>query len=461
MATAITERWWKRDSAWIGSPLFNWLLCWVVLPNAAFCGMWLIGGPPRHPAIIGAGAIGLIVRASSFWVRFAGFTLALVYSTLDYISSMFNLALTSLIPSIGFMLELQPSASIEYVALGAALAATLAAAYRLLRLPANIDGTRAVAIACAVLLTTAATDHWMSKGMRGSYKRIAPAGAEFSSATGQTRLAELATGRNHVMVVMVEAMGLPRDPELRRKQFQRLLQPGVARLYTVETGTTPYYGSTTGGEIRELCGRWGDYPEFEEMERDTSCLPAQLARKGYRTAAYHSFDGAFFDRTYWYPKVGFQQARFREGLVADGAGVCPGVFPGACDRDVPAILHQRLRRAKSPQFLYWLTLNSHLPVPNDAALQTDACRDYDFRLAKEHPMICRLFRLWDDIDQGIARIALDPALPPTDILIVGDHMPPFFDRESRAEFDPERVPWILLRRKPAEAPAPVQLAAKR
>jgi len=35
--------------------------------------------------------------------------------------------------------------------------------------------------------------------------------------------------------------------------------------------------------------------------------------------------------------------------------------------------------------------------------------------------------------------------PPTDFLIVGDHMPPFTHQASRLQFDAENVPWVLLR----------------
>ena len=45
--------------------------------------------------------------------------------------------------------------------------------------------------------------------------------------------------------------------------------------------------------------------------------------------------------------------------------------------------------------------------------------------------------------------------PDADILIVGDNVPPFFHRFHRNQFEPDRVPWILLRPKPdARAPMP-------
>ena len=47
----------------------------------------------------------------------------------------------------------------------------------------------------------------------------------------------------------------------------------------------------------------------------------------------------------------------------------------------------------------------------------------------------------------------DPAAPhdnaetDADILIVGDHMPPFFQRKARERFDGDKVPWVFLRAK--------------
>ena len=42
-------------------------------------------------------------------------------------------------------------------------------------------------------------------------------------------------------------------------------------------------------------------------------------------------------------------------------------------------------------------------------------------------------------------MAMDPNLPPTDFVIVGDHMPPFFNRDARLMFDDAHVPWLILR----------------
>ena len=66
-----------------------------------------------------------------------------------------------------------------------------------------------------------------------------------------------------------------------------------------------------------------------------------------------------------------------------------GVFPGACDRDVPALLVKDLKAAEKPQFVYWI--NSHRPVPPEMSLDADDRSPISNTLAAEYPMICRHF----------------------------------------------------------------------
>jgi hypothetical protein len=46
---------------------------------------------------------------------------------------------------------------------------------------------------------------------------------------------------------------------------------------------------------------------------------------------------------------------------------------------------------------------------------------------------------------ALAKEIAKPDFPPTHILIVGDHMPPFTHQKSRLKFNPEVTPWIFLR----------------
>jgi hypothetical protein len=433
----------ERDE-WI--KLGNWLLVWLVIANAAFALMWLIGAPPRWPEIMFIGALGLVVRERSRWVQFAGFCAAMTWSVLGFVAGMFNLSIGSVLHSLQFFAELSPSQSSEYLIVAGTIAALIVIAWIALRRPQNFADTRLVLAAIIVVMLFAGLDKWMGYGMRGHYKREAVAGAPFTSAVGQSGFgASTGTAPRNLMIVVVESMGQPvGNPEMQRLLFARYRDPAVTGRFELSSGTTTYYNSTTAGEVRELCGRWGDYYELLDR-RDDSCLPARLRRQGFETSAYHTFTGGFFERATWYPHIGFERRLFGEDLVGQGLRECGGVFAGACDRDVPALLAARLKQAKRPQFVYWLTLNSHLPVPPGRNLDVDHCERTSARLAAEYPMICRQFAIWDAVDAALVKEITAADFPPTDILIVGDHMPPYFDRHHRSQFAPDRVPWLMLR----------------
>jgi hypothetical protein len=440
-----------RERLRVPPTLANWALCWVVLPNLPFAAMWLVGGPPRVIEIFATGMIGLIIRRARIWVQLPVFLALLTTSLMFFVSALFSLSVKSMFYSLRFVLELKPSASIEYIVVALSLLLTVALAFKLLRRPQDFDKPLHIVAAGGLLFAVCGVDLWASAGTRGSYRGVPSQDEPFSSAATQTRFDGLAKDGNHLLIVMVEAMGLPHDPALQAKLTRRWREADISRVYNVEFGSSPFWGSTTYGEMRELCGRWGDYHELMDAP-DGKCLPARLAAQGYRTTAIHGFDQSFFKRTKWYPNAGFQQMEFREELLGRGAEKCGGVFPGACDRDVPATIAQRLKTAKEKQFIYWLTLNSHIPVPASEQLRTKECDRFDPVLARDHAMICRLFSLWNDTNQGLAAMLTDPDLPPTDVLIVGDHAPPFFNRSQRSQFDSERVPWVLLKhRKSREA----------
>jgi hypothetical protein len=44
----------------------------------------------------------------------------------------------------------------------------------------------------------------------------------------------------------------------------------------------------------------------------------------------------------------------------------------------------------------------------------------------------------------MSTIALDPAVWPAEILIVGDHAPPMWSKRGRAQFDAGQVAWYRL-----------------
>lgn len=426
----------------------NWLLVWIVLANAAFVVLWFSGAPPRHLEIIYAGLLGLVVKRFPFPIQYIAFVGIMLFSTLKFVGGLFNLDISSLLYSLQFFAEIKPGNSIDYIAAALGILAVMGLAWRLLKRDTDFARPLLVAGAAGLFVTLAGVDLWMGKDMRGHYFRTAPAGATFGSATGDSGFATRADGKRHLVLIVVEAMGLPKDnPEMSRLLFAPLIDnAAVAARYDFRRGAVPYYNSTTAGEIRELCGRWGDYYDLVDR-KDNDCLPTKLAKIGYDTLAMHSFTGSFFKREDWYPNIGFAKREFGTDMIKDGAEKCGGVFPGACDRQIPKQIAAKLKAAEKPTFLYWLTLNSHLPVPAGLNLNVDNCERVSPFLKTEYPQICRQFAIYHDIETALASEITTADFPDADILLVGDHMPPYFDRHHRTQFDPGHVPWLYLRRK--------------
>lgn len=426
----------------------NWLLVWVLLANIGFAALWFSGAPPRHMEIVYAGLVGLVVKRFPFFVRYVSFAAMMVYSTLHFVGGLFNLNIASLLYSLQFFAEIKPGNSIDYIAAAIGIVIVMGLAWKLLRRDTDFSRPLLIAGAAGLFVTLAGVDMYMGKDMRGHYFRAAPAGAVFGSATESSDFAMRADGKRHLVLIVVEAMGVPRNnPEMSRLLFEPLTSNAAVKAhYDFRQGTVPYYNSTTAGEIRELCGRWGDYYDLLDR-KDESCLPTTLAKKGYDTLAMHSFTGSFFKRENWYPNIGFAAREFGQDMVKAGAEQCGGVFPGACDRQIPTQIAAKLKAAENPMFLYWLTLNSHLPVPSGLNLNVDNCERVSPLLKAEFPQICRQFAIYHDIQVALAKEISATDFPDADILLVGDHMPPYFDRHHRTQFDPEHVPWLYLRRK--------------
>lgn len=435
----------------------NWALIWVFMANIGFMALWFIGAPQRWWEIGVIGFTGLIAKRFPFWLRYIAFVGVMTYSVLVFIGGLFNLNISSLMHSVRFFLELKPANSYEYIGVGFALVLILGMVFQLMKREQNFSRPILIVAAGGLFIGLALADIQMGKGMRGHYKRLAPANAEFTSATGSTGFAARADGKRHLVLILVESLGAPNG----NKEIQRLMfkpykdSEAIATRYEMSEGKTLYYNSTTAGEVRELCGRWGDYYDLVD-KKDTGCMPAKLARKGYATIAMHSFTETFFKRGEWYPNIGFEKREFEKDLRDAGARRCGGVFAGACDRDIPAHIGDTLRNAKKPTFLYWLTLNSHLPVPPGLNLDVDNCQRVSPVLARDFPQICRQFTIYHDIDVALIKQITAKDFPEADILLVGDHMPPYFDRHHRTQFDPEHVPWLYLRHKDSAAPAETQ-----
>jgi hypothetical protein len=249
----------------------------------------------------------------------------------------------------------------------------------------------------------------------------------------------------NVVLILVESWGKPVAVDMERSLVRPYTDKALAERYTVGEGTVPFYGPTVAGEARELCGSAMGFrlltatqPELRE------CLPMRMKARGYHSTAVHGFSARMFDRGEWYGRIGFDEAWFRDRLQGQGLPLCPGPFPGICDAAAAEWIGEQLgRESDLPQFIYWVTLNSHLPVPVPNRVKAPpSCSEVS--ITAEEPAMCSWYQLVFNVHRSAVEMALRSTARPTVFLIVGDHAPPFSAPKLRAQFSDELVPYVLL-----------------
>jgi hypothetical protein len=417
----------------------------VFLPNAlsfaTLASIIDIGLPPRTSAIFLYGVVALSARRAPLALTWLLFVIVLAFDLVWTISLMFGLAPTELLAALDHVQRVNVFASPLYVGLLVTIGVTSVATLRLLRRRHDLlQGSvrvlfAAVLLAAAVDVLSNTSAHFHFNAMFGRNQPVTSAAdvSGFNAAAG-------ANGRN-VVVVMVESFGYLLDPAARRRIAAPLEASAITARYDVTSGHAGYFGSTTAGEMRELCGTREPYLNVAAAS-GTRCLPSRLQRAGYATLAVHGFFGEMFSRRTWYPQVGFNRALFGEELGARVARRCGNAFRGTCDADLTPLIAREAARTSGPRFIYWLTLNTHIPVsPGEARIDFGCAGD-------EHgfgvPRVCRMAELWHDLFASVAKLALDPAIAPAEILIVGDHAPPLWSKRGRGQFVPGEVAWYRL-----------------
>jgi phosphoglycerol transferase MdoB-like AlkP superfamily enzyme len=94
-------------------------------------------------------------------------------------------------------------------------------------------------------------------------------------------------------------------------------------------------------------------------------------------------------------------------------------------------------------FLYWVTLNSHVPEPAHPDLPDDGVCNTQPAL-RDSTALCSWFRLVRTVHQSIEKVALQAPSRPTVFVLVGDHAPPFGDTALAEQFSSTQVPYVLL-----------------
>ena len=439
---------------------WRWVLCWIIAPAIAVIAMWPVGGPSMAtPLAVAAMLAFFFSRREAVCLRRVGVVLIFITIGATYVTRSFNIGLTNIWRVSDYTGELNLAQAPEYVIGGILLAATLGLALWFAPKTKRFQSRDQWIMAIAMVALVINIDNAATASVRGSYKATAPAGEQIDSAMLQNDINPSTVEAKNLVVVIVESWGVPVDPHDVNLEREIWNSDQWSRKYEVAKGTSKYFGSTTNAEVREWCAVWADHNSFDFD--NSRCLTHLFRDAGFHTTAMHSFKRDFFAREEWYPKLGFEDVYFDQDLMANGARFCDGVFAGACDQDIPQQIGDILRSSKHDRnLIYWLTVNAHLPVSADPILDTETCNLGDREWGEQYSLLCRSYQVHKQVADAITIEVMRDDFPESDILIVGDHMPPFFPRSMRVRFNAELVPWIYLKAKSSDEAAEIDSITK-
>jgi hypothetical protein len=264
----------------------------------------------------------------------------------------------------------------------------------------------------------------------------------------------------NLVVVVVESWGETTNPAVGAELEAPYRQPEIQARYRVVQGTVPFFGSTVAGEGRTLCGTTISYKLLKSTSSDLqNCVPARLNAQGYHSVSLHGMSGDLFDRVHWYSSMGFQEQWFRNQFRAEGLPDCAEFFYGTCDAAIADWIGRRLAtQQKQPEFLYWVTLNTHLSLPVPSPIDGDRPCAFSPQFTNDS-QVCSWFHLEANVHRAIARMALGPQTRPTVFVVEGDHAPPFGNPSQRALFSGQNVPYLILLPRSSSQPAAQTAAA--
>jgi hypothetical protein len=249
----------------------------------------------------------------------------------------------------------------------------------------------------------------------------------------------------NLVLIVVESWGLSTDPSINKGLTEPYARQDLLDRYEVYRGNVPFHGSTIDAEAREMCGSgMGFHILIASRQELRDCLPDRLAELGYHSVAFHGMRGRVFNRSVWWDRMGLQESFFKEQLQRDGLPDCVGAYVGTCDAAIAESIERRLELpSRSPTFLYWVTLHSHLPVPIPSPFRdVFPCSQGPFN-SPQSP-ICSWYGLVANVNHSVAHLAMAKLSRPTIFVIVGDHAPPFGDPVLRSQFSWTVVPYVLL-----------------
>jgi hypothetical protein len=251
------------------------------------------------------------------------------------------------------------------------------------------------------------------------------------------------------MLIIVESFGLIKD-SLKRAAFQKDISAVFeTKNWKTNWGKTEFTGSTTRSELRELLNCVGDYRYFINADHATNFTSIFHIKKkqGYNTIAIHSYKANMFERPIWWRNIGADEVYFSEDLqLATNFQInlnYESPFTAVNDEDAFRFIQSKTS-VKGKQFVYLLTENAHLPFKG----KIDSPTSSKFFSVEKEPYLSeeaknqnkRITNFLNYVAKNLDVYKFQK------ILIVGDHMPPFLNKNDREFYSDELVPYVIVTR---------------
>ena len=243
-----------------------------------------------------------------------------------------------------------------------------------------------------------------------------------------------------ILLVVNESLGKATDPSIQKALLAPLYKYKQNYDY-IEDGGFSFVGPTVSGELRELCQKNATVMDISKVEDKefVDCLPALLRQQGYATYSVHGANGGLYDRTRWYPLIGFDHVLFENDFSK--ARDCKS-FSGKCDYDLFEPISNILV-SEEKVLLYWLTLNTHTPYDDYLFVDGFDCKIFSLEDKGE---ACLNFKQQYQFFYRLSEYVQDDRMKGVEVYIVGDHAPPIMSiKDNYSVYEDFDVSWVKFK----------------
>lgn len=238
--------------------------------------------------------------------------------------------------------------------------------------------------------------------------------------------------QRETVLVLVESWGGENEAQVRQLLSKTLLRR--IRDRKVEVGFDDAFGFTIHSEFRTLCnaGLSGFRVPLEGISSD--CIPKLFERHGAVTKSFHGYSSRFYQRSRWYPKLGFTESYWKDDIAR---APCNFAFSGTCDADTLTFYQGTIDAARRG-FYYILTLDTHPPMGVNAAVAVGKSR-LSTQLDPYPVYDALLTRTLTAIGDAVY------AHPQSMFIVEGDH-PPYLllNTENGRRILKDKVPYVII-----------------